>query len=421
MPRWLKLFLKISVGVLALVVILWLGIAGYVNLNKKSVLKEITEQLNENIDGKLTIESMEPTLIRGFPGVSIELKNVLLRDNLWSKHRHDLLKAKNIYVSVNAFSIVRGKPRIRELSIEDGEIYLFTDSTGYSNSQIFKRRKETSEDKNEGRPRITDFNFKNIQFAFENKTKFKLFLLDIHRLRGNFNYTTEGWEASAKVNALIKNFAFNINSGSFLINQILDATLLLGYNKTKEVLTVPMQNIRLNKDELQIGAKFFLKEKPTTFEVNIRSDGILYRNAVAFVSPNISRNLKLMDLEKPIELAADIKGRMKFRDTPLVKVSWVVEDNTFIVPGGKITETSFRGNYINEVNPIGGHNDRNSRIDVYGMTGKYYDIPFMADSLQVTNLVQPTLEGRFKSKFQLEKVAPLLSVFPLKLPEGKQT
>ena len=43
--RWLKLLLKIIVGAMLLVVLLWLGVAAYVNLNKKAVLATITSQL----------------------------------------------------------------------------------------------------------------------------------------------------------------------------------------------------------------------------------------------------------------------------------------------------------------------------------------------------------------------------------------
>ena len=408
MPSWLKISLRIVIGTLLLIVLLWLGIAAYVQVNKKWVLEEITEQLNENINGSLTIESMEPELIRGFPGISIDLENVLLRDSLWHTHRHDLLKAKNIFVSVNAFSIIRGKPRIREISIENGSIYLFRDSTGYSNTSIFKRKEDRTKEEKQGQPRINNFNFKNVNFAFENDTKFKLFQLAISRASGGFTYTPAGWEAEANVNALIKNFAFNIRSGSFLKNKTLSANVKFSYDKLTEILTVPAQDFRLDNDVLDIGMKFILKEKPTKFTVNIRSDAILYKNAISLVSPNISRNLKYIDLKEPLALEANIMGRMKFRDTPRVNLRWTVTDNVFLTPRGDITECSFSGRYTNEVNPVMGHNDRNSRIDVYGMRGKYTDIPFRADTLHVTNLVKPILEGRFRSTFALSKLGPVV-------------
>jgi hypothetical protein len=408
MPRWLKWTLRITIGIFVLVTLLWLGIAAYVQTNKKFVLKEITEQLNENICGKLSIGSMEPTLVRGFPGVSIELKNVLLRDSLWNIHHRDLLKAKQVYVSVNAFSIIRGKPRIRDISIENGSVYLFTDSTGYSNTNIFKRREDRKPKEKQGQPRITKFYFKNIEFAFENDTKFKLFQVGVRKLTGNFNYKVAGWELDADVDALIKNFAFNVAAGSFLKNKRLAANFQFSYDKNSEVVTLPVQPINIDEDKLNLGAKFFLKNKPSSFDITVQSDGILYKNAVALVTPKIAKKLLLMDLQKPLKLNADIEGKMKFRDTPRVRVSWEVTDNTFTVPGAVVEHVSFTGNYTNEVDAAMGHNDRNSRVQAFGMKGQYKDIPFTADTVQVTNIIMPVFEGRFKSKFPLEKLGPAL-------------
>lgn len=138
MVRWLKISLIVVVSLVLLVILLWLGLAAYVHFNKKSILEDVTAQLNENLNGKLTVEDMDPTLIRGFPGVAISLENVLLRDSLWSVHKKDLLRAKTIYVSVNAISVLKGAPKIRDVNIKDAIIYLFVDSTGYSNANIFK-------------------------------------------------------------------------------------------------------------------------------------------------------------------------------------------------------------------------------------------------------------------------------------------
>src|ERR1044071_9268637 len=99
MRRWLKISLISVISVIGLIILLWLGLAAYVQVNKKSILEDVTAQLNENLTGKLTIEDMDPTLIRGFPGIAISLNNVLLRDSLWDTHKKDLLRAKNIYVS----------------------------------------------------------------------------------------------------------------------------------------------------------------------------------------------------------------------------------------------------------------------------------------------------------------------------------
>ncbi|MHB1179628.1 MAG: hypothetical protein ACYCZO_15020, partial [Daejeonella sp.] len=148
MALWLKNTLKLIGIIVSLISVLWMGVAFYVYYNKAELLKTITAQLNGDLNGKLTIERMEPSLIRGFPGISVSLENVLLRDSLWAVHKHDLVKAKNAYISINALSILTGAPIIKDIRIQDGSIYMFTDSSGRRNSDIFK--KKTSDEKGEG-------------------------------------------------------------------------------------------------------------------------------------------------------------------------------------------------------------------------------------------------------------------------------
>lgn len=140
MSRWLKISLRIGGLILVLFLITWIALAAYVYTHKKEILTAITTQLNEDLSGKLTIDRMEPSLIRGFPGISVALEDVLLRDSLWSVHKHDLLKAKNAYVAINAFSILSGSIKISDIELKNAEIYLLTDSTGLRNTEIFKKK-----------------------------------------------------------------------------------------------------------------------------------------------------------------------------------------------------------------------------------------------------------------------------------------
>src|SRR5690606_30921596 len=73
-------------------------------------------------------------------------------------------------------------------------------------------------------------------------------------------------------------------------------------------------------------------------------------------------------------------------------------------PAGAIEDCAFHGIFQNEVTGGRGHNDRNSRITVYGFKGSWETIPFKVDTVYVTNLVSPIIEGRFTSNFPLAKL-----------------
>src|ERR1700761_8962602 len=109
MPKWLKISLKVLAGLILLVVILVVGIMLYVTYNKDKVLKMVSSELNQNLDGQVTIGDLRPQFFKRFPQFSLELKNVIIRDRKFAEHHHTLLDAKEFYVSLNALSLISGK------------------------------------------------------------------------------------------------------------------------------------------------------------------------------------------------------------------------------------------------------------------------------------------------------------------------
>ena len=81
MKRWLIISLKILSGLTVLIILIWLGAAYYINHNNKTILNTILNQLNANVNGKIEVQSMETTLLKGFPGVAVSLQKVILRDH----------------------------------------------------------------------------------------------------------------------------------------------------------------------------------------------------------------------------------------------------------------------------------------------------------------------------------------------------
>jgi len=76
MPKWLRISLKILAALIGIILLLFVGIAIYINTHKPKVLALINTELNKNLDSKLTIGDLETSFFKGFPGISLSLKNV---------------------------------------------------------------------------------------------------------------------------------------------------------------------------------------------------------------------------------------------------------------------------------------------------------------------------------------------------------
>ena len=405
MPRWFKLTLKIAGVVLSLVLVLWMGLAAYVYSHKKELLQTVTEQLNENLNGKLTIKRMEPSLIQGFPGISVGLEDVLLRDSLWDLHKHDLLRAKNVFIKIDAFSILTGSPTIKDIRISNGAIYLFTDSLGLRNTDIFKKRDTTAAGaRGGGRKRINRVLFDNVSLTIEDKLKNKLFKFNIDNFVGRITYSGEGWKGNVKLKAKVETFAFNVRRGSFLRNKTLNMDLDMVYNDEKHLLTIPEQDVSINNDDLKIGGEFKFAPDASDYKLTIRAPSILYKNALTLLSSHVTKRLKIYSVKNPVDVRATLRGKLKGGGEPYIDAFWAVDDNEITMAGETITEASFTGSYSNEWIKGGPRKDPNSVIIFNKMKGNYYEIPFTADSIRITDLRNPVFTGRFISSFPLTKL-----------------
>ncbi len=403
MPRWIRISLISAGSLLALVIVLWLILALVVRSRKQAILAEITQQLSESVNGDLVIRDMEPSLLRGFPNISVTLKDVTLKDSLFSRHGHTLLDVKEIFVKVNTFAILRKQVDIREISLENGAIYLYTDSTGYSNTYLFKGKKKAQPAKPK-EPTIRDIRMRNIQFTFENQPKFKLYRLDIRSLRGDMDYKADGWVCRVRKEIKILDLAFNTAKGSYAKNKTLTADIRVSWDKNKRTLNIPQQPFRFDGQPVKIAAEFNFSVQPAHFNLHIAAESIPFRMAASMVTPNISSKLDSLDFAQPLNVFADVRGRMQFRDTPYVKVTWNTNNNVLTGKNIVLEKVGFKGSFLNEVSPHLGHNNANSRLSIYDFRAEFDSIPVSADTIRVLNLQKPLLTGRFKSQFPLTRL-----------------
>ncbi|WP_199140643.1 AsmA family protein [Pedobacter sp. ASV12] len=407
MSRWLKISLRVLAVFFVLIILVWLGAAYYINHNNKSILATILKQLNSNVNGKINVGSMETTLLKGFPGVSVSLKKVQLRDSLWSQHKHDLLNANDIDVSLNIFSLIAGSIKINKIGINNSSIYLYTDSTGYSNTSMFKSKAQpkNGDKKDQKAFQIKKVDFNNVNLVIDNQRRYKLFHFLVDELKGRIDYPDSGWNGKLKLKTMIKSFAFNTRKGSFLKDKSLEGTLIAHYNNETKAVTIDPERLKIGDDDFYIGAKIDLAKNESAFAIDIRADKILYRNISLLLAPNISSKLLKFAIDQPIAVVGHIidDGNKANKD-PLINVRMTVKNNTVTIPSGQLTNCNFIGTFTNKDTvgrPIG---DENSTIKFFALSADYYNAPIKVDTFTVANLSRPLATGFVTSQFPLENL-----------------
>jgi len=401
MPSWLKISLKVLGGIVVLVLLLLVGATLYITYNKEKVLKLVNDKLNESLDGQVTIGDMSPQFFSGFPKLSLGLKNVLIRDKQFARHHHTLLDAKDFAVSVNAGALFRGTVSINHVVISNASIDLYTDSTGYSNTSVFKKppkKKVENPSESSSSTELEKFTLNNVVFTVDDQKASKLFKFQVNSIDGRMAYPDSGWRANFHLNVMAKSMAFNTKRGSFIKDKLLEGNFAAGFNEDNGRINVAATPLNIGEVPFKINAVFETAKKPSGFSIHIAADEILWRQASALLADNIKQKLNMFNITKPIGVTAIIAGSFGGGD-PYLYVTAKVRNNKVIIPGAVIDDCSFNGIFTNNYVKNKGFGDENSGISLIKMAGSYNHLPFSIDTGSILNLVKPIATGNFRSNF----------------------
>jgi hypothetical protein len=421
MPKWIKIISRVFVALIGVVIIAFAGIFMYIIFNKEKVLKMMTAELNKNLNGTITIAKLDPTFFKGFPGVSVSLKDVVIKDKQWPVHHHTLLEAKNFDVSVNAAALLHGSVEINKIDISDAAIDLFTDSSGYSNTSVFKSKPKDSvkvEKNTSPSTQLKRFGLSNVNFTVDDRKAYKLFKFEVQDVDGRMQWPSTGWHANISLKTMVKSFSFNTRQGSFMKEKLLDGDFDITYNEPSKLITVAPKVLNIGGEAFTIGGKFDLGKPNVNFVLNIVNDKILWVNASNLLSPNITKSLRMFNIDEPIAVTCDIAGAFGGVGDPSIFVTAKVMDNVVTTPGVKIENCTFNGVFSNNYINGKGYNDANSVIKLYHFNGTYKKVPFTIDTAFINNLNTPVATGIFKSSFDIAKLNGAIGDDDLRFTKG---
>ncbi|NMH27098.1 AsmA family protein [Flavobacterium silvaticum] len=402
--HWWKWILGIIVGTFLFLGIVVGAAAWYVKSHGPEIKEKLLAKLNENLDGELVIGQLVPEFFNGFPNLSLRLEDVHLKDKKFASHHKELLKAGSVEISVNAMALLRKKIDIVKIGINDASVYILTDSTGYSNTAIFKSKDNKPDGTRKSMPQLRRFSMQNVKFTADNQLRNKLFVYDIKKLKGGLDYHSGGFSASAGLRTFAESMSFNKSHGSFMDHKMVEGNFDVDYDSAKKELVVNPRRLDIGGEKFIIGAKFTFGDKSAPFEIHLITKEIVWKNASGLLANNIREKLDMFAIEKPIFVTCDIVGDLSSEQDPLILVKAKCRDNTLHSPGGNVYKCAFDGLFTNRLVAGKGTVDENSSIILTNFSGEYGTIPFKMSRFSIDNLVDPIAKGKVSGNFPVDRI-----------------
>lgn len=416
---WTRFIVKSLAALIILTISAYLCLAWYINTHKKEVLALVTTELNSGLNGTLVIGGMEATLLGGFPGISMRLENVVLRDSLYTTHKRTLLDAKEVDIAVNTLALLRGAIEIKKVTVINAQANIFTDAEGYTNTSVFKKKEQDNGGSSEegSFPELRRLTLEDVTFTAENLKMGKLFTFKAHELDTRLTYLADGWQADITLETFAQSMAFSTRKGSFIKDKEIKGSLDITYSEKENTIQFAENELNIGGEVFDIAAKFETGDK-SGFEVNIKNKSILWLNAANLLSPNITEKLMMFDIKKPFNVTCDISGDLNEKGDPLIEVKATIENNKLDTPGGIVDNCSFIGRFTNRNEQSKGINDANSIITLTDFKGSYAEMPFAMKKASILNLEKPMMFGDFTSEFNVAKLGNIINDDLLKFTKG---
>ena len=410
MPKWLKTALKFLGALIFIFVLTIVGLSFYITYRKDKFLNLVNVELNKSVDGTILIGDLHPQFFKHFPNISMRLENVLLRDKRYPQHHHTLLDAKNFDVSLNTAELLMGLFTINHIDISNASIDLYTDSTGYCNTSLFKKgpaKKTLPASNSSSSTELEKFSLTNVTFKVENQKAKKLFDFVVNDLHGRMEYPDSGWHAACHLDVTAKSMAFSTTHGSFIENKAVEGDFIAGFSDKNGKININADALDINDDAFRVNAVFNTSIPGTSFVFHLTNNQLLWRRASALLSQNIAIKLNQFDIAKPIAVTAIISGNFEVGD-PFLYVTAAVRNNTVNIPGSKLDDCSFDGVFTNNYINGKGLTDENSIIRFTKLEANYEHIPFKIDTGSIINLSEPTAKGNIHTAIPVANLNYLL-------------
>ena len=418
--KYFKYTLKGIVILLSVLVVLYIVVFTYVSVNKKKIIKQVTDEVGKKLNGKVSIGNVELSFFSHFPKVSVALHDVMITDTMYAQHHHPFFQGKDVFVNVSVINMLGKKSFINGFRIDKGSFYLYTDTSGYTNKYLFNPRKNASaaSQNNNERNELKNIVLNDVRLIDDDKQKKKLFDIQVNDLDLDLeDKDSTVFLFSANANMFIHDLAFNLPRGSFVKEKTFSGKFDVKYDKKIKQIQLDSINIDLADHPFNITARFDMAGDNRQFSLKVHTKNIHFDFAKSLLTHKIDSAISIGDVEKPLDVDANLTGPLKGGD-PLIFVNFSTKDTHLKTPFVDFDNATFQGYFFNEVVAGLPRQDPNSEIVLTKFSATWQDLPVTSDQIEVMNLVVPVLSCDLKSEFPLTKLNDIIGSNSIQLQSG---
>ena len=376
----MKLILKIALGVLIFLTLLF--VVGVILLNsyEKEIKKSISDHAKQNFGLEIKINDIRFSIFSTWPHISIQLKDVELNSTLTKGPREPFLRAGAIYLSFNLRKLLNKELSVKQVSIQNASVFLRKRKDGSKNFEFKEQPKDSLKTEGKFKMDVQKISIKNTSFTFINEEKTQRLNFKFVNNTIRLNDFQEGVKAQISGKMEIGGLIFKSRKGAFFKNCKAELELHAVYLKGNKTLCVtPPSKVRLNNDYYNAGLLLDIQTKSLYILVNSTSAELA--KVARVLNPTIQQVMSNFHMQKSVVANALIGIKLNRKQDPILIINAETKDNTVYIGQSKIpyNNVSFKARIESITKTMSEGDEDNALIIFPDIRGNLYDFPFKAN------------------------------------------
>lgn len=312
---------------------------------KGYVISEVNKRVNTTI--LVDPKDIDLTIIRTFPDVSVEFKNIAALDATTAVKRDTLLKAGKVSLAFNILDLWRSNYTIHNISVEDATLKICVDEKGKDNYHFLKENSDSGKvDTSHVDFALEKIAMKNVLAVYSDKKTKDNYKVDFHDLKFTGDFGKDNFEFGTDADFTIEKIYngghsyFKGNNGSLALTVQID-------NATG-TYTVKKGKLKIADFGLNVLGNITERKKSYLLDLAVKGDDIDLPSALSLL-PNAYQK-DVSELESTGEFFVDgtIKGLYGDTIVPDVNVQFGITEGATIGRkngSAKLSEVTMKGSF----------------------------------------------------------------------------
>ena len=401
---WLKRVYRFFISLILGLILLIMVAFTLVHLYQDEIIALFIQQANQYINTPVKTDKVSVSLFSRFPNVAIAFENVWVKEGFEGSER-PLATARRVYCTFSLLDLIRKDYKIREVHLEDAEVYLRVRPSGAVNYQVINQDKEKSET-----PKALSFDLQGIQLD-------KVLVEYIDQRHDQLHKVfAKGAKARLTINEPLYSiklagqlYTHEITTGSqsYFKEQHVELDTRFTYHIEKELL-------HFEPSDLLVGSSSFIVEGEVgtseNIPLNLTVDALKtdFQTLVAILPPEYTEHIRAYQSRGDLKLQGKVLGDAGGESMPAVTLDFSAQKASFFHPNYKqaIEEVGLTGRFTNG----DAHANRTSVLEINNLQASLNNRP-ISGSLLLRNFDDYYLSFNTKSVLDAQSC---LQFYPLK-------